>query len=319
MIQAPIPSSKLEYWFTAPSSQLEILYSEAQRITEHHFKREITLFTPGKQFPSISITGNQCQLQCRHCAGHFLQHMHALTQPNELLNFCQQLAEDGGIGCLISGGCRPDGTIPFQPFLPTLSQIKTTTNLFLNVHTGFLSATEAQELGNTGIDCASVDVVGNDDTIRSIYGLWQRSTHDYEMTLQALKTSGVPIAPHICVGIYHGSLHGELHALRLIHSILQPHVLVLIAFMPTKGTAMVDDPPAKPEDVAKICALARLLFPQTHIALGCMRPGGSLRQKTEELVIRAGATRLVQPTRASRKFLQDNGFTIRTKRACCVV
>ena len=303
----------------APPSQLEALYSEAQRITEHHFKRQITLYTPGQQFPSISITGDHCQLQCRHCAGYFLKHMHALTKPNELLTFCQQLAEAGGVGCLISGGCRPDGTIPFQPFLPVLSQIKATTNLVLNVHTGFLTSVEAQELGNTGIDCASVDIVGNDDTIHSIYGLVHRSTHDYEMTLQALKTSGIPIAPHICVGLYHGSLHGELHALRLIHAFLQPRVLVLIAFMPTKGTAMADDPPAQPEDVARICALARLLFPQTHLALGCMRPGGTLRQKTEELAIRAGVTRLVQPTRASRKYLQENGFTIRTKNTCCVV
>ena len=319
VIQTPISPSELEHWFKAPYSELEALFSEAQRITEHHFKRQITLYAPGKQFPSISITGHQCQLQCCHCEGHFLKHMHALSQPNELLRFCQQLAETGGIGCLISGGCRPDGTIPFQPFLPIMSQIKATTHLTLNVHTGFLSLADAHELANTGIDCASVDIVGHNDTIRSIYGLSQRSTHDYEMTLKALKSSGVPAAPHICVGLDHGRLRGELQALRLIRSIIEPRTLVLIAFMPTKGTAMAKDLPAQPEDVARMCALARLLFPQSHIALGCMRPRGLLRQKTEELVIRAGVTRLVQPTKASRQLLQENGFSIRTETTCCVV
>jgi hypothetical protein len=189
----------------------------------------------------------------------------------------------------------------------------------LNVHTGFLTPADAKELANAGIDCASVDIVGHDETIHSIYGLSQRSTRDYEKTLKALKTSGVPVAPHICVGLDHGRLRGELQALRLIHSIIKPRTLVLIAFMPTKGTAMANDPPARPEDVARICALTRLLFPQCHIALGCMRPGGALRRKTEELVIQAGATRLVQPTNTSRQYLQENGFSIRTETACCVV
>jgi uncharacterized radical SAM superfamily protein len=245
--------------------------------------------------------------------------MHSLTHPNDLLDFCKNLAKAGGLGCLISGGCRPDGTIPFQPFLPVLSTIKTTTNLILNVHTGFLTPTDAHQLANAGIDCTSVDVVGNDETIRTVYGLSQRSTHDYETTLQALKNNRVPVAPHICVGLHHGRLLGELKALQLIHSILQPQVLVLIAFMPTHGTPMEEDPPGQPEDVAKVCALARLLFPQCEIALGCMRPGGALRNKTEELVIRAGVTRLVQPTKASRQYLQENEFTVKTATTCCVV
>ena len=319
VIQMPITPEELEHWFKAPFSELEMLFFEAGRVTEQNFRRQITLYKPGKKFPSISITGEQCQLQCRHCAGQFLKHMHALSKPNQLLQFCQKLAKEGGIGCLISGGCHPDGTIPFQPFLPILSQIKASTHLVLNVHTGFLTPAEAKGLANAGIDCASVDIVGHNETIHSIYGLSQRSTQDYEETLKALKTSGVPVAPHICVGLDHGRLRGELQALRLIHSVIQPSTLVLIAFMPTKGTPMANIPPARPEDVARICALARLLFPQCHIALGCMRPGGALRRKTEELVIRAGVTRLVQPTNSSRQYLQENGFSIRTETACCVV
>lgn len=319
MIQSSITSSALEEWFKAPPSKLDALYSKAQRITERTFHRQIAIYKPGKQFPSISITGEQCQLQCHHCAGRFLKHMHALTHPNELLDFCQHLAENRGIGCLISGGCHPDGTIPFQPFLPALTKIKTTTNLILNVHTGFLTPTEAQQLADTGIDCASVDIVGYDETIRSVYGLTHRSIHDYKATLLALKATRVSVAPHICVGLHHGRLLGELRALQLIHSVLQPPILVIIAFMPVQGTPMAEEQPAQPEDVAKVCALARLLFPKTEIALGCMRPGGALRKKTEELVIRAGATRLVQPTKASLQYLQENDYDIRTTQACCVI
>ncbi|MFX0169031.1 MAG: hypothetical protein ACFE89_06660 [Candidatus Hodarchaeota archaeon] len=319
MTLSSITSSVLGAWFKAPASKLDELFLEAQRITDHTFKRQITLYKPGSAFPSISITGKQCQLRCQHCSGHFLEHMHAITRPQDLLHFCQQLAEEGGIGCLISGGCGSDGTLPLDPFLPVLSEIKQTTNLILNVHTGFLNRTQASQLAQTGIDCASVDVVGNDTTIHTIYGLTNRSTLEYAITLEALKTMKIPVAPHICVGLHHGRLLGELNALQMIHSIVKPKLLVIIAFMPTQGTPMVNDPPARPTDVAKVCALARLLFPKSEIALGCMRPRGAIREKMEELAIRAGATRLVQPTKASLHYLQQHGYSLKTETACCIV
>jgi len=245
--------------------------------------------------------------------------MHAITRPNGLLTFCQDLAQRNGVGCLISGGCDSDGNIPLTPFLPVLTEIKQTTRLFLNVHTGFLTNSEAEQLALTGIDCASVDIVGDETTLHTIYGLNHRSTTDYATTLHALKNAKLPVAPHICVGLNHGQLSGELAGLQLIHSILQPTVLVIIALMPTQGTPMANSPPASPLDVARVCALSRLLFPECEIALGCMRPRGVVRQELEQLAIHAGVTRLVLPTKSTIQYLQHNGYTIQNKNACCVM
>ncbi len=318
-----IPSSTLETslksWFTTPRSELDELFKQAQHITKQVFNRYITIYNPGSYFPSISITGKHCQLNCQHCGGHFLHQMISLTQPNDLLVFCQELAQRNGVGCLISGGCDSEGTVPLTPFLPTLKKIKQTSKLFLNVHTGFLNYSDAKLLAETGIDCASVDIVGDITTLHEIYGLSKRSLEDYIMTLKALQQYQIPVTPHICVGLHYGQLKGELAALKLIKSILQPQLIVIIALMPTQGTSLAASTPANPLDVAKVCALTRLLFPRSEVALGCMRPRGATRRETELLAIRAGVTRLVQPSKTTLEYLCKNNYKIQAKNACCVM
>ena len=317
---SPVTGEKTLFdWFHAPISELEILFSHARFLTNEVFDRKITVFHPNRYFPSISITGTRCELYCQHCAGRFLHQMHAVNTPPELISFCQQLAQQKGVGCLVSGGCDDTGVVPLEPFLPALAEIKQSTNLFLNVHTGFLTEKQAKNLSQAGIDCASVDVVGDDSTIHTVYGLKHRTTTDYHSTLKALDTSGLPTAPHICVGLSNGKLVGELNALQLIQSTITPKLVVIIALMPTKGTPMADSPPAQPSDVARVCALARLLFPQTEIALGCMRPRGSIRHQMEKLAIEAGVTRLVQPTKATLQYLEKSEYLINTRNACCVL
>jgi len=316
---ADIDDRLLRRWFQAPAGELGPLFKLARRLTDAHFGRRVQLFAPGKRFPSISITGPRCQLGCLHCGGHFLRHMRPLTDPESLLAFCLQLAAGGGRGCLISGGCDGQGRVPLGPFLPALTQIKRTTELFINVHTGLLSREEAQRLAETGIDCASVDVVGDDETIHQVYGLRGYTTADYKSTLQALDTHGVSVAPHICVGLRFGRLSGELAALQLIRASLSPSVLVIIALMPTEGTAMATVQPPANHDIARVCALARLLFPETEIALGCMRPRGAQRREMERLAVEAGVTRIALPTQSTIGYLKEKRYTSTMLEACCVV
>jgi len=244
--------------------------------------------------------------------------MYPITEPSELLSFCQRLASNHGVGCLISGGCDSKGQVPLSPFYSVLTKIKDTTELFLNVHTGFMTAQEAKQLARTRIDCASVDVVGDDKTLHSVYGLTNRSVQDYADTLTALTNAGIPVAPHICVGLLLGQLSGELAALQLIHSTIKPSTIVIIALMPTQGTSWEDILPPNNHDIARICALARLMFPKTEIALGCMRPRGSSRREMERMAIEAGITRLAVPTKSTQKFLEEKEYKMTVKETCCV-
>ncbi len=311
--------SNLHEWFKAPISELDSLFHKAQQITEQHFNRNIALYTPGPSFPTISITGSKCQLHCLHCGGRFLHHMKALTQPSELFSYCKEFAQKDGVGCLISGGCDSHGKVPLTPFLQTIARIKKETSLYINIHTGFLSRPEAKALSQTGIDCASVDIVGDNEILHKIYGLQTRTLEDYRKTLRALDEYKIRIAPHICVGLEFGKLRTELAALKLIHSVIKPAILVIIALLPSPQTVMEKSTPPSPIDIAKVIALARLLFPSTEIALGCMRPRGTTRRETEKWAIRAGVTRIAMPTKSTQTFLKENGYSTSTSAACCVI
>src|SRR5208337_302410 len=117
-----------------------------------------------------------------------------------------------------------------------------------------------------------MDVIGSNNTIREICKLTV-AVDDYSRSLSALQESGVPFVPHVIVGLHYGRLEGELQALEMIRN-YRPSALVVIAFMPIRGTEMEGIDPPKPVEIAKVIASARLMFPDTPLVLGCMRPKG---------------------------------------------
>src|SRR5574342_232636 len=63
------------------------------------------------EFPTISVTGNACALNCKHCGGKVLETMHPALSPDELFELGNKLKQKGALGCLVSGGCLPDGSV----------------------------------------------------------------------------------------------------------------------------------------------------------------------------------------------------------------
>ena len=135
----------------------------------------------------------------------------------------------------------------------------------------------AVSLKEAQIDAALIDVIGSEETIKKTYNL-NVTPKDYADSLEALDRSGLNFVPHVIVGLNEGKLDGELEALKMI-SRVKPSALVIIAFMPIHGTAMAKTPPPKPVDIAKVASAARLMFPETPLILGCMRPKGAMRAK----------------------------------------
>ena len=97
----------------------------------------------------------------------------------------------------------------------------------------------------------------------------------------------------------------------------QPSALVIIAFMPIHGTEMEKVEPPKPMDIAKIIATARLMFPQTPLALGCMRPKGKHRIKTDILAIKAGVNAIAFPTEEAVETAKKLGYEMSFSSFCC--
>lgn len=268
-----------------------------------------------KDFPTISVTGRGCALNCKHCGGKVLETMYPARSPEELYDLCVKLKSEGALGCLISGGCLPDGSVPLNRFIEAVEKVKADLGLTVFVHVGIVSRANAERLKQIGVDAALMDVIGDNETIREIYHM-NVTVEDYEKALRALSQAGLRFIPHVIVGLHYGRLKGELNALKMI-SKYKPSALVIIAFMPIHGTEMAHVKPPNPLDIARVLATARVMFPKTPIALGCMRPKGRHRAETDVLAIKAGVEAIAFPAEEAIKFAEKQGFPISFSSYCC--
>jgi uncharacterized radical SAM superfamily protein len=268
-----------------------------------------------EDFPTVSITGSGCALKCKHCGGIVLNTMYSAVTPEELLNTCATLKEKGAKGCLISGGCLPNGTVPLSGFMTTIAKIKKQLGLTVFVHTGIVDFTTANALKKAGVDAALIDIIGSNETIREIYNL-DITVKDYADSLRALAAAEMPFVPHVVVGLHYGKLKGEWKALELI-SKYTPSALVVIAFMPIRNTEMEKVKPPRPQDIARVLAAGRLLFPDTPLVLGCMRPRDEQRCETEILAIKAGVDAIAFPTEQAVRFAESQKLKVSFSSYCC--
>lgn len=272
-------------------------------------------YSSPNSFPSISVTGNSCALNCKHCGGKVLKTMHAAPSPEALFDLATQLKKNGAVGCLISGGCLPDGSVPLDRFMLAIRRIKRELGLTIFVHTGIVNLETAVALKQAGVDTALIDVIGSSETVNKIYNL-KVSIQDYADSLKALEQSHLSFVPHLIVGLNEGKLDGELEALKMISQV-KPSALVIIAFMPIHGTKMAKTQPSTPVDIAKVAAVARQMFPQTPLVLGCMRPKGAVRNQTDVLALKAGVDAIAFASEEAIKYAQDRGYKTSFSSYCC--
>ena len=192
--------------------------------------------------------------------------MHPALSPKELFDLCVKLKKGGAQGCLISGGCLPDGSVPLDGFVPTLVRIKRELGLTVFVHTGIINPKTAASLKAAGVDAALIDVIGSAETIKKTLQP-QRNPKDYVDSLKALDEAGLNFVPHVIVGLNEGKLDGELEALKMISQV-KPSALVIIAFMPIRGTAMAKTPPPTPVDIAKVAHYGTSDVPRNTACFG---------------------------------------------------
>ena len=276
--------------------------------------KTIRLYYPIPKFPSVSVTGEGCELQCSHCRGHYLQHMPDVSTPEKLKEFCVRHEAGGGVGLLISGGSTKLGRVPLEPFLDTMRWVKDNTGIILNLHTGMLSRDEAEAVAATGVDIVSVDLVGSDDTLRMVYGL-DTDVTEYGATLQNLVDGGANVAPHVCVGLHYGEVKGESRAIELASEV-KPEAVVFISLIPTADTPMAEVRPPSVEDVEELIKEAVDICKGSDISLGCMRSRG-YKTELEWAAIKAGAKRVALASRRTEKRVLEAGYRVEKLDSCC--
>ena len=267
-------------------------------------------------FPSVSISGRACALNCRHCNGVYLRFMEGYTKPEEFLRAAMARMEKGAKGFLISGGCDRDGKMLNLPkFLPVIKELHDI-GAIIKLHTGFVDEKMASRIADS-VDIASMEAVGDDETIREIFHL-NSGVEAYKQTFRNLKKSGAKyIAPHIAAGLHYGQLRGEFRALEYLRDI-GPSTISIIVFSPTKGTEMENTPSPPPETVRAVVEKARKLFPDTHIILGALRPRGAStgvnhreRVAIELAALDGGITGIEMPSSIFLDVAEKRGWRIR--------
>lgn len=287
------------------------------------FGKKLTFYVPGMircdgacgKYRAVSITGEECALQCEHCKGELLRSMVRATTPEALLNKCLDLAERGSHGVLISGGCDPNGRLPWEPFLPAIREIKDRTDLLVSVHSGLVDSTAARGLKEAGVDQALIDVVGDDGTYRRVCHV-PFGVAEIVSTLEALEGAGLEIVPHVVCGLHFGEIRGEPRALQFI-SRFDVSQLVIVSVMKLPGTSDARFGPVQAEAIAGIIAEARLVMPEVSISLGCARQRGN--RKLETLAIDAGVNRMALPSDEAVEHARGYGLEVRFQATCCSV
>lgn len=265
------------------------------------------------KFPPISISGERCDLLCKHCGGHYLKNMKSITDPEHLFSYCKKI-DDKCNGILLSGGFDKKGMLlNLQKMLKTIKKVKEKTELTVAIHPGFVDEGLAQELADAGIDIALTDFIGSEETIREILGI-DASPIDYLNTLKNLENAGIPTAPHICIGLHYGKLKGEIDALKMLNN-CDPAVIVIIIFLPTMGTEMENCFPPSIADISKVMKKAGEI--SKEISLGCMRPRNFLREEIEMIALKNGITRMALPSKKTLETAKNMGYEIREIDGCC--
>lgn len=266
------------------------------------------------KFPSISITGNKCSLNCPHCSGKLLSLMKDSASPRELVNICKELKDNGGVGCLISGGCTPEGKVPLRRYSDALKKVKNM-GLKVVVHTGLVDEEDVEMLREARIESVSIDVVGSNSTLRDIYHL-NLNVSDIDESLKLLVNAGLKITPHVLIGLHYGEILGEKKAIELAAS-HEPDALILIVMTPIRGTPMEKVKPPSPLQVSKLIAYARSKLKETPIVLGCMRPSGRYREQIDTLAVNEGVNGIAFPSKAVLSYIKRLGVKTRYMPYCC--
>jgi len=304
-------------------SDWDTFFSELESIWMKNYPKILKIYTPGKNFPAISVTGTDCALSCAHCDKKYLENMLPARNEAEFRQVLNKIIQQGSKGVLLSGGCTNEGVVPLLKYAKIMKEFKSQHEIFFNSHVGLVNEQEAQALFECGIDTVSFDLIMDPDIITNVFHL-KVTPEDYLNSYHALKSAGLRVVPHILIGGNYGRIGQELKILQYLAQ-NPPEMIVFIVMIPPK----MHNIPSKgknyifnqlnAEQIASFFLIARYFLPLSELSLGCMRPRGRISEKIEKWSIQAGATRIEIPTQGTIKWANKNGFNISYYAACCAI
>jgi hypothetical protein len=300
-------------------------------VRQENFPDEITFYGPGlkphntsefsgslKEFVSISVTGNNCALNCEHCNTKMLDNMLDLPAfKGRLFDMAKGLQENGAKGILVSGGSNIQNQVPLLQHIDDMKRIRNELRMVIRVHPGLPDEETCKALAEVDLDGVMLDIIGDQETITDVYHL-DVTPADYETALERLNRRGISVIPHIILGHYFGEMNGEWAALDMIKK-FPPKILVLVILLPLTGTGMEGVIPPSMDEIGGFFETARLSLPTTPILLGCARPLGNMKIDIDKSAINAGLNGIAFPSEGIVGYAKEKGLEPSFINACCGV
>lgn len=288
---------------TNTTGSLQELLKEAWQIRQASFPPSIGFVVPLRTL-AVSTTGENCDLKCAHCGGHYLKGMIPLEEA-----LCRKRGKEKSF--LVSGGCNRQGKIPYFDRWEEIERLSLRGSL--NFHAGLVSEKEARQLGTVS-KAVSFDFMTSRKTIQEIYGL-NFDTEDYILSFRYLQRYNRTV-PHLCLGLGGNPISAEYRALHILQP-EKPVAITFIVFRPTPGTALASCAPPDLLEVVRFLATARIMFPRTPLFLGCLRPGGEYRKSLDSYAVLAGINKIVLPAPAARLQAEELELALINEEECC--
>lgn len=268
-----------------------------------------------RRFLPVSVTGDACALHCDHCQAKVLKGMISAAGGVDLFERARQLQAEGTDGLLVSGGSTSTGGVPLARHFDTMARIRNELGMRVVVHSGVVDQELADGLARAGVDAVMLDVIGADETIGDVYHL-DLTTDDFARSLALLADRGLPIIPHIVLGMHYGQFRGEHRALEMIaeHPV---STLILVVLVPLVGTPMEHIPPPPVDQVVDFFALSRHTMPTTTINLGCGRPMGPVKLELDRAAIDHGLNGIAYPADGAMAHARARGLETHCYEYCC--
>ena len=269
-------------------------------------------------FPSFSITGGACGLNCDHCRAEILKPMIAATSPAVLDQKVRHLVQTQNLqGFLLSGGSNRRNEIRYERFYPVIERLKRDyPDMRIAIHTALTDEAGARGMESAGVDTAMMDVIGADETIREVYHL-DRPVEDFESTLAALCSTSMEVSPHIVIGLHYGRIVGEPNAFDIVarHDVKALVLVVVMPFYAEPGLYEVPDP----HEVGRIFGAARSRLSDRQVLLGCARPPGLHKRIVDAYAVMAGLDGIAFPADGAVSVANSIGRPYHQEHACCSI
>jgi hypothetical protein len=235
--------------------------------------------------------------------------------PESLWNEAQAAVKRGATGMLITGGSDAECRLPFNRFIGAISKIKERLEISIAIHSGLIDRKTALSLSDAGVDTAMIDLIGSEKTIREVYHL-DKKVEDFEESLAALCGVGMKVTPHIVVGLHFGKIVGEQRALEMVEN--HPvDSLVVVVVVPYYAKTLSMFPAPEPEAVGRFLIECRRRLGSKEILIGCARPGGAHKVKTDLYALAAGVDGIAYPADGMVRAAETLGYQVSVRSSCC--